>query len=168
MSWQEGVAVAVVLLGLGAGAFLVAQRPSFWLEFGMRLGEALLPALLHYATRRMPPRDEAAWRDAERREQGDGWLRERAAAKFWQVSEITNTDQISAIIPTDLVRNEVDDRATMSQKSSLPQVTRFVEQALMPDKSLVGAALLIACGLKKKQSACSSKNLNLEILAEVE
>lgn len=26
MSWQEGVAVAVVLLGLGARAFLVAQR----------------------------------------------------------------------------------------------------------------------------------------------
>mgnify|MGYP003341171930 CR=1 FL=1 len=35
MSWQEGVAIAVVLLGLGAGAFLVAQRPSFWLEFDM-------------------------------------------------------------------------------------------------------------------------------------
>ena len=43
MSWQEGVAVAVVLLGLGAGAFLVAQRPSFWIEFGTRLGKALLP-----------------------------------------------------------------------------------------------------------------------------
>lgn len=42
MSWQEGVAVAVVLLGLGAGAFLVTQRPSFWLEFGVRIGQALL------------------------------------------------------------------------------------------------------------------------------
>ncbi len=29
MSWQEGVAITVVLIGLGAGAFLVAQRPSF-------------------------------------------------------------------------------------------------------------------------------------------
>jgi hypothetical protein len=29
MSWQEGVAVTVVLLGLVSGAFLVAQRPSF-------------------------------------------------------------------------------------------------------------------------------------------
>ena len=43
MSWQEGVAVAVVLLGLGAGAFLVAQRPSFWIEFGSRVAKALLP-----------------------------------------------------------------------------------------------------------------------------
>jgi hypothetical protein len=34
MSWQERVAIAVVLLGFGAGAFLVAQRPSFWIEFG--------------------------------------------------------------------------------------------------------------------------------------
>ena len=31
MSWEEGVAVAVVLFGLGAAAFLVAQRPSFWI-----------------------------------------------------------------------------------------------------------------------------------------
>ena len=33
MNWQEGVAVAVVLIGLGAGACLVAKRPSFWIEF---------------------------------------------------------------------------------------------------------------------------------------
>ena len=48
MSWQEGVAVTVVLLGLGAGAFLVAQRPSFWIEFGARLGNALLPLAWRY------------------------------------------------------------------------------------------------------------------------
>ena len=57
----------VVLLGLGAGAFLVAQRPSFWLEFGVRLGQALLPRVLKYVTRRMPPEEEAAWREAEKR-----------------------------------------------------------------------------------------------------
>ena len=77
MSWQEGVAVAVVLLGLGAGAFLVAQRPSFWLEFGARLGKVLLPRVLKYITRRMPPEEEAAWREAERRGQGEEWLRVR-------------------------------------------------------------------------------------------
>ena len=77
MSWQEGVAVAVVLLGLGAGAPLVAQRPSFWIEFGARLGQALLPTALKYITRRMPPEEEAAWRAAERRGQGDEWLKQR-------------------------------------------------------------------------------------------
>ena len=67
MSWQEGVVVAVVLLGLGAGAFLVAQRPSFWIEFGSRLGRALLPLGWRYVSRRMPLEGEAVWREAERR-----------------------------------------------------------------------------------------------------
>lgn len=77
MSWQEVVAITVVLLGLGAGAFLVARRPSFWIEFGSRLGKALLPLAWRYVSRRMPPEEEAAWREAERRGQGDEWLRQR-------------------------------------------------------------------------------------------
>ena len=75
MSWQEVVAVAVVLLGLGAGAFLVAQRPSFWIEFGARLGKALLPLAWRYVSKRMPPEEEAAWRQAERWGQGDEKLK---------------------------------------------------------------------------------------------
>ena len=77
MNWQEGVAVTVVLLGLCAGAFLVAQRPSFWIEFGSRLGKALLPLAWRHVSKRMPPETEAAWREAERRGQGDEWLRDR-------------------------------------------------------------------------------------------
>ena len=75
MSLQEGVAVTVVLLGLGAGAFLVAQRPSFWIEFGQRLGKALLPLAWRYIAKRMSPEEEAAWRQAERRGQGEEWLK---------------------------------------------------------------------------------------------
>ena len=48
-------------------AFLVAQRPSFWIEFGARLGKALLPLVWRFASKRMPPEEEAAWRQAERR-----------------------------------------------------------------------------------------------------
>ena len=77
MNWQEGVAVTVVLLGLGAGAFLVAQRPSFWIEFVSRLGKALLPVAWKFISKRMPPEEEAAWRQAERRGQGDEWLKQR-------------------------------------------------------------------------------------------
>ena len=77
MSWQEVVAVVVVLLGLGAGAFLVALRTSFWIEFGSRLGKALLPLAWRYVSKRMPPEEEAAWRQAERRGQGDEWLKRR-------------------------------------------------------------------------------------------
>ena len=77
MRWQEVVAVTVVLLGLGAGAFLVARRPFFWIEFGQKLGRALLPLAWRYVSKRMPPEEEAAWRQAERWGQGDEWLRER-------------------------------------------------------------------------------------------
>ena len=77
MNWQEGVAVTVVLLGVGAGAFLVAQRPSFWIEFGQRLGKTLLPLAWRYVSKRMPPEEEAACRQAERRGQGDEWLKKR-------------------------------------------------------------------------------------------
>jgi hypothetical protein len=67
MSWLEGVAIAVVLLGLGAGAFLVAQRPSCWIEFGARLGKALSPSVLKYISRSMLPEQEVAWREAKLR-----------------------------------------------------------------------------------------------------
>ena len=77
MNWQEGVSITVVLLGLGAGALLVAQRPTFWIEFRTWLGKALLPLAWRYFSRRMPPEEEAAWREAERRGQGDEWLRGR-------------------------------------------------------------------------------------------
>ncbi len=81
MNWQEVVAVTVVLLGLGAGAFLVVQRPSFWIEFGARLGKALLPQAWRYVSKRMPPEEEAAWREAERRGQGDEKLKVRSPRK---------------------------------------------------------------------------------------
>ena len=77
MSWQEGVASTVVLICLRAGAFLVAQQPSFWIEFGSRLGKALLPLAWRYVSKRLPPEEEAAWREAERRGQGNEWLKER-------------------------------------------------------------------------------------------
>lgn len=71
MTWQEGVAIAVVLLGLGAGAYLVAQRPSFWIELGTRLLKAVFPFVLALITKRMDPAIEKAWRDCERR--GGKW-----------------------------------------------------------------------------------------------
>ena len=77
MTWQEVVAITVVLLGLGAGAFLVARRPSFRIEFGARLGKTLLPLAWCYVSRKMSPEEEDVWRQAERRGQGDEWLKKR-------------------------------------------------------------------------------------------
>lgn len=71
MTWQEGVAVVVVLAGLGAGAFLVAQRPAFWIEFGARLIKAMMPRVITYLTKRHPPHIEKQMQDCIRR--GGTW-----------------------------------------------------------------------------------------------
>lgn len=63
MTWQEAVAVLVICAGLGAGAFLISQRPSFWIEFGARLLQRLGPRIIQYVTKRMPPEKEQEWRD---------------------------------------------------------------------------------------------------------
>jgi len=59
----------------------VTQRPTFWIGFGARLGKALLPLGWRYVSKRMPPEVEAAWRQAEKRGQGDEWLMERQQRK---------------------------------------------------------------------------------------
>lgn len=71
MTWQEGAAALVVLLGLGAGAFLVAQRPAFWVEFGSRLLATFLPFAVRYVTKRNTPQVEKAMQDCYRR--GGRW-----------------------------------------------------------------------------------------------
>lgn len=96
-TWQEGVAIAVVLLGLGAGAFLVALRPSFWIEFGARLGKVLLPLAWRYVSRRMPPEEEAAWRAAEKRGQGDKRLRERLHSRKKTPPPSTGSDEAKGL-----------------------------------------------------------------------
>lgn len=67
MTWQEAIATIVVLSGLGAGAFLFAQRPSFWIEFGVRLGQRLGPVIF----KRMSPEKEKELHDCIRR--GGEW-----------------------------------------------------------------------------------------------
>ncbi len=75
MTWQEAIATIVVLLGLGAGVVLFAQRPSFWIEFGVRLGLRLWPLLI----KRMSPEKEKEWRDCIRR--GGEWDHHRKKCK---------------------------------------------------------------------------------------
>ena len=59
----------------------MAQRPSFWVGFGLPMVKALLPLAWRYVSKRMPTEEEAAWRHAERRGQGDEWLRDRRRQK---------------------------------------------------------------------------------------
>ena len=75
MTWQEAVATLVILCGLAAGAFLVAQRPAFWVEFAVRVVRQLWPWVLKnvipYFTKRMSPELEAEMHKCIRR--GGEW-----------------------------------------------------------------------------------------------
>jgi len=67
MSWLEIVAVVVLLLGVGAGGYLVAQRPAFWWGLGVVVFRAALPLL----AQRMTPEQEKAFQACVRR--GGEW-----------------------------------------------------------------------------------------------
>lgn len=71
MNWLEAIAVLVLFVGLGGGAFLVAQRPSFWIGLGKAVVTAFLPAIVKVVSKRMRPEQEAAFRDCNRR--GGQW-----------------------------------------------------------------------------------------------
>jgi len=60
-----------------AGGIQAEVGTCFWIEFGARLGKTLLPLAWCYVSRRMPPEEEAEWRAAERRGQGEEWLKKR-------------------------------------------------------------------------------------------
>jgi hypothetical protein len=67
MTWLEIAAIAVLLIGIGAGGYLVAQRPSFWWGLGVAAFKAALPHL----AKRMTAEEEQAFRDCVRR--GGEW-----------------------------------------------------------------------------------------------
>jgi hypothetical protein len=69
------------MIGLGASAGGEAGRGSAATLLLDRVrpaaGEVLLPLAWKYVSKKMPPDEEAAWRQAERRGQGDEWVKER-------------------------------------------------------------------------------------------
>ena len=67
MTWLEIAAIAVLLIGVGAGGYLVAQRPTFWAGLVVVVFKAAWPFL----SKRMTPEQERAWRDCVRR--GGEW-----------------------------------------------------------------------------------------------
>lgn len=78
MNWIEVALIIAVLVGIAAGTALVVRSPTFWMAMGTAVVRAMLPAVIAYVTKRMPPEEEADWRRAVRQGRGDEWLRERA------------------------------------------------------------------------------------------
>lgn len=81
MTWQEAIATVFICLGLAAGAFVFARRPSFWIEFGWRLFARVRPVIWAYLSKRMTPEEEEDYRRAYRAGRGDEWLRDRTRRK---------------------------------------------------------------------------------------
>lgn len=67
MTWLEIVALVMLLIGIGAGGYLVAQRPAFWWGLGVIAFKAAWPFL----SKRMTPEQEKAFQDCVRR--GGEW-----------------------------------------------------------------------------------------------
>lgn len=67
MTWLEIAAIVVLLLGVGAGGFLVAQRPTFWLGIGGVLLQRSWPYIASYVTRRNTAEVEQQMADCVRR-----------------------------------------------------------------------------------------------------
>jgi hypothetical protein len=67
MTWLEIAAIAALLVGVGAGGYLVAQRPTFWAGLGVAVFKSLLPHL----AKRMTAEEEKAYQDCVRR--GGEW-----------------------------------------------------------------------------------------------
>jgi hypothetical protein len=75
MTWLEITAVVVLLLGVGAGGYLVAQRPAFWAGLVAVIFRAALP----YLAKRMTPEQEKAYQACVRR--GGEWDSARKRCK---------------------------------------------------------------------------------------
>jgi hypothetical protein len=67
MTWLEIAAIAALLVGVGAGGYLVARRPTFWVGLGVAVFKSLLPHL----AKRMTAEEEKAFQDCVRR--GGEW-----------------------------------------------------------------------------------------------
>ena len=71
MNWIEIAAIVALLIGIAAGGFLVAQRPTFWLGLIRAAVQPLVPLLLALVAKRMPPEKEREMQDCIRR--GGEW-----------------------------------------------------------------------------------------------
>ncbi len=81
MTAPEVIALAVMLsamfVGLTAAAFLVGQRPSFWVGAIIAVLTRAWPTIKAYLFRRMTPEQESELRQATRRAQEWDHLRKR-------------------------------------------------------------------------------------------
>lgn len=67
---MEYALYAIAALGLGAGAFVVARSPEFWLDFGSHLLNKLLPILMARKSPEEEAKDHQAVREGNPTDKG--------------------------------------------------------------------------------------------------
>lgn len=71
-------AIGTVLFGVAAlGLWRAFSSPAFIAGLTALAVQAAVKAIIPKVTKRMSPEEEAAWHAAERRGEGDAWLRKR-------------------------------------------------------------------------------------------
>jgi hypothetical protein len=76
-AWLAGAA----LFGVAAlSVYWAFQSPAFVSGLAALAAGAAWKAIYPAITKRLPPEEEASWRDAERAGRGDEWLRKRRGA----------------------------------------------------------------------------------------
>lgn len=79
MSWIEIAAIVMLLIGIGAGGFLVSQRPSFWAGLALIIIKSASPYVIRYVTKPMSPEEMQRFHDCVRR--GGEWDHARKRCK---------------------------------------------------------------------------------------
>lgn len=59
----EAIFLIAIVAGLVLGAYFAAPKPALWVGLAKEVAKELIPVV----TKRMPPEQEAAWRDCIRR-----------------------------------------------------------------------------------------------------
>lgn len=67
MDWITILLAVGLVLGVAAGTMLIVRSPAFWMGLGSAIGKAAMPAIMAAVLKRMPPKDEEAYRDCVRR-----------------------------------------------------------------------------------------------------
>ena len=71
MDWATILLAAGLVLGVAAGTMLVVRNPAWWVGLGREVIKAAMPAIMSAVLKRMPPEQEKAWRDCQRK--GGKW-----------------------------------------------------------------------------------------------
>lgn len=85
MNTSDIIIVMLLLAVVAAGIYSAATSPGFFVGVVETLGKQYLPKLIAFALSRMPPEEEARWRENQRMG-GSDWKRDHKDGTPWNHS----------------------------------------------------------------------------------